>query len=84
LIHELQHATNAQLAKKTFDLGLWVVRFDGTTGIIKCLHKETEQVKQLLLSLSSIGGKHVMVTTLATSGTIHGLSKKKEQHMNRC
>ena len=83
LIHELQKAIYPQLSKRTIDVGLWVVRFDGTTGIIKSLHSETERVKQLLLSLNTIGGKHVMVTTLATSGTIRGLSKKKEQHMDR-
>ncbi|MBN1860770.1 MAG: hypothetical protein JW840_04830 [Candidatus Thermoplasmatota archaeon] len=84
LIYELQKATYARLSKRTIDLGLWVVQFDGTIGIIKSLHCETEHVKQLLLSLNNIGGRHVMITTLATSGTICGLSKKKEQHMGRC
>lgn len=77
LLNALRQSTFERFLKDTKELGLWIVRFDGTTGILKCHYRETENVKQLLQSMKSIGTKPVSITTHATSGTIHGLTDKK-------
>ncbi len=82
LLQALRQNTYERFLKNTKDLGLWIVRFDGTTGIIKCHYRETENVKQLLLAMKSIGTKPVSITTHATSGTIHGLTDKKPSTPN--
>jgi RNase P/RNase MRP subunit POP5 len=73
LIQALRQQINELLSKTAKELGLWVVKFNGTTGIIRCNHKEKDHMIQLLQSLKKIGLKSVTVTTYATSGTIHGL-----------
>jgi len=78
LIQELrQHATEL-FSKNVKDLRLWVVQFDGTSGILKCHYTEKEHVIQLLLSIKKIGTKPVTITTCSTSGTIRGLVHKKQ------
>ena len=79
LIQALRQQTYDLFSKTTKELGLWVVRFDGTTGIIKCNHKEKEHIIQLLHSLKKIGSKSVFFTTYATSGTIRGITNKKRK-----
>ena len=58
------------------ELGIRLIRFNGTAGIIKCNHVEKENAIKLLQSIKS---KKREVTTIATSGTIRSLMKK---HMN--
>lgn len=77
LLQALRQSTFELFLKNTKELGLWIVRFDGTTGILKCHYRETENVKQLLRSIKNIGTKPVIITTHATSGTIHGLTAKE-------
>lgn len=77
LLQALRQCAYEQFLKNIKELGLWIVRFDGTTGILKCQYQETENVKQLLKSLKNLGTKPVVVTTHATSGTIHGLTEEK-------
>jgi RNase P/RNase MRP subunit POP5 len=77
LIQALRQQTHDLFSKTTKELGLWVVQFDGTTGIIKCNQKEKEHTIQLLHSLKNIGSKSVSFTTYATSGTIRGIINKK-------
>jgi RNase P/RNase MRP subunit POP5 len=64
-------------SKDAKELGLWVVRFDGTTGIVKCRYREKDRTIQLLQTLKKIGSKSVTFTTYATSGTIRGINDKK-------
>jgi len=77
LIQTIQKQTYKLYSKSTKELGLWVIYFDGTIGILKCYHKEKENVIKLLQSLTKIGIKTVIITTYKTSGTIQGISKKK-------
>jgi RNase P/RNase MRP subunit POP5 len=63
-------------SKDAKELGLWVVRFDGTTGIVKCRYREKDRTIQLLQTLKKIGSKSVTFTTYATSGTIRGIIDK--------
>ena len=77
LIQAFRQQTSDLFSKETKELGLWVVQFDGTVGIIKCNQKEKEHTIQLLYSLKKIGSKSVSFTTYATSGTIRGITDKK-------
>jgi RNase P/RNase MRP subunit POP5 len=77
LIRALRQQTHDLFTKEAKELGLWVVQFDGTTGIVKCNYQEKEHTIQLLQTLKKIGSKTVTFTTYATSGTIRGITDKK-------
>jgi len=77
LIHALRQQAAELFSKTLKDLGLWVIQFNGTDGIVKCHYIEKDHVIQLLLSIKKIGDVSVNVTTEMTSGTIQGLSKEK-------
>jgi len=77
LIQILRERCYVVCSKNTRELGLWVVSFDGTTGILKCYHQEKDNVTKLLQSLDKIEKKPMTITTLRTSGTIQGLAQKK-------
>jgi RNase P/RNase MRP subunit POP5 len=79
LIQALRKHTSIIFSKNTKELGFWIVRFDGTNGILKCNYQEKEHGTQLLQSLKTIGAKSVTITTLVTSGTIHGLTNNKNK-----
>jgi RNase P/RNase MRP subunit POP5 len=51
--------------------------YDGTTGIARCAHTELGGLVRALLSITTAGGAHVEVSTVATSGTI----KKAKDHL---
>lgn len=77
LIQVLRDRCYVVCSKNTKELGLWVVSFDGKTGILKCHYREKDNVTKLLRSLDNIGTKPVKITTSRTSGTIQGLIQKK-------
>ena len=79
LIQAIRQQTHDLFSKMSKELGLWIVQFDGNTGIIKCNYTEKEHTIQLLQSLKTIGSKSVTCTTSATSGTIHGITHKKRK-----
>jgi RNase P/RNase MRP subunit POP5 len=85
-IHSLTNSNLLQSIRKDIrdlffnnakDLRLWLIQFDGTSGVIKCRSQEKEHVIHLLQSLKKIGGTPVRITTILTSGTMRGLTKKK-------
>ena len=80
-IQALRRLTVELFSKDFKELGLWVVQFDGTQGILKCRYTEKERAIHLLCSLKRIGMKPVTVTTLSTSGTISGLKDKKQNKL---
>lgn len=57
-------------------MGIRLIRFDGSTGIIKCNHTEKENTIKLLRSIKKIISKDVSIETLGTSGTIKALIRK--------
>ncbi len=59
------------------DLGVRLVRLNGNFGIIKCSCQHKAQMIQLLKSLKMIRGIPVVITTSSTSGTLHGVYKRK-------
>lgn len=57
-------------------MGLYVLRFDGSNGILKCNHKEKENAIKLLKSIKKISSNEVYIETTTSSGTIKSLIKK--------
>lgn len=57
-------------------MGIYVVRFDGKKGIVKCNHIEKDNTINLLKSIDKISSYKVNVETLGTSGTIKSLMRK--------
>lgn len=76
LIQALRQQTQDLFSKTAKDLGLWIIQFDGTAGIVQCNYKEKEHTIQLLNSMKKIGSRSVSFTTVLTSGTIRGLTNK--------
>ena len=52
------------------EMGLFIVRFNGIKGIIRCRHTEKENTIKLMKSIEIIGTRKVKIDTIATSGTI--------------
>jgi RNase P/RNase MRP subunit POP5 len=57
-------------------MGLYVVRFNGEKGIVKCNHIEKENTIKLLNSIEKISSYKVSIQTVGTSGTIKSLLRK--------
>jgi len=76
MIKELRRQCSYLFNKDCDEMGIRLIRFDGTAGIIKCNHVEKENTIKLLRSIKKITTKEIEVTTLATSGTIRSLMKK--------
>lgn len=62
------------------EMGIFLVRFDGTTGIIKCNHIEKDNTINLLKKIRTIGLNNIEIETLGTSGSIKSLIRK---HLSR-
>lgn len=78
-IQALRSRTIELFSKDYKELGMWVVQFDGTQGILKCRYTEKERMIRLLCSLKRIDMKPVTITTLSVSGTIHALKRKMQK-----
>jgi len=83
-VQALRHLSFVLYSTDIKDLRVWVVYFDGTRGILKCRHTEKERVINLLCSLKKIDMVPVTVTTISTSGTIHGLKQKHQEKAPLC
>jgi RNase P/RNase MRP subunit POP5 len=57
-------------------MGIYLVRFDGHRGVVKCNHIEKENTIKLLKSIKKISSYSVSIETLGTSGTIKALIRK--------
>jgi RNase P/RNase MRP subunit POP5 len=57
-------------------MGIYLVRFDGHRGVVKCNHIEKENTIKLLKSIKKISSYNVSIETLGTSGTIKALIRK--------
>lgn len=57
-------------------MGIYLVRFDGHRGIVKCNHIEKENTIKLLKSIKKISSSNVSIETLGTSGTIKALIRR--------
>ncbi len=57
-------------------LGIYLTKFNGTQGIVRCSHREKDRTIQVLTAISEIASHKVTIETLGTSGTIKSLMKK--------
>lgn len=58
------------------EMGIYLTRFDGTKGIVRCNHVEKDNVINLLKSIKNLSNENVVIDTLGTSGTIKALVRK--------
>ena len=58
------------------EMGLFIIRFDGKQGIIRCKHTSKDDTITLLKSITEINNHKVKIDTVGTSGTIKSLVKK--------
>ena len=76
MLREIQRQCKDIFYKDCEKMGIKLIRFDGTKGIIKCNHLEKENAIMLLQSIKKMQSKKVEIVTIATSGTIRSLVKK--------
>ena len=76
MIREIREKSKIIFNKDYKELGFYLVRFNGTQGILKCNHVEKDNAIHLLRSIKQITSKDVEINTLGTSGTIKSLIKK--------
>jgi len=79
MINALKQQCRKKLKKELKDLGIFLIRFDGHLGIVRCNHIEKDNTIDLLNSLNYVSSQKVKIETIGTSGTIKSLIKK---HMN--
>src|SRR5205823_772501 len=53
-----------------------LTRFDGTFGIVRTTHRAVDALLVHLRGVTSAGGKPVLITTLATSGTLRAAARR--------
>ena len=58
---------------------IYLTRFNGEKGIVRCKHTEKQNTINLLQSITQINGKSVVIQTIATSGTIKSLVQKHDK-----
>jgi len=80
VISALRSQCKARFDTDCKELGIYLTRFDGEQGIVRCKHTEKDRAIQLLTSINIIASQKVEIETLGTSGTIKSLVKK---HMNK-
>ena len=76
IINGVRTQCNHLFNKGFSDMGLYVVRFNGEKGIVKCNHVEKENTIKLLNSIEKISSYKVNIQTVGTSGTIKSLLRK--------
>ena len=57
-------------------MGIYLIRFDGNMGIIKCNNMNKDETIKILKSIKKISSNNMELKTLGTSGTIKGLVGK--------
>ena len=62
------------------EMGIYLIRFDGRKGIVKCNHIDKDNTINLLTSIDNINSHKIKIKTLGTSGTIKSLIRK---HMDK-
>ena len=80
IISEIRKQCRHLFSKDCKEMGIYLTRFDGEKGIVKCNHIEKENTINLLKSINNISSHKIEIETLGTSGTIKALVKK---HMNK-
>ena len=61
------------------DAGLWLIDFDGKTGILRCTGDKVNDARAVLATINSVSGEPAGIRVLRTSGTISGTRHKKKK-----
>jgi len=55
---------------------LWLVSFDGTSGLVRTTNLEKDAAIRALNGVEAIAGERVRIRTIGTSGTIRAATEK--------
>jgi len=77
VIAALRSKCKARFNKDCKEMGFYLVKFNGKTGILRCKHVEKDDAIKLLRSLKQISSQNIQIETIGTSGTIKALEKKQ-------
>jgi RNase P/RNase MRP subunit POP5 len=80
LINEIKNKSFDLFKQNLNDSGIYIIKFDGNIGIIRCNQMNKDKTIQILKSITKISSNDIEIDTIGTSGTIKGLIKK---HMNK-
>ncbi|MEF8848608.1 MAG: Rpp14/Pop5 family protein [Candidatus Thermoplasmatota archaeon] len=80
MIRKLQKKSRELFGKDWKKTGIYLTRFNGEKGIVRCSHLYKNETINILKSIKKIGLRKVSIETVGTSGTIKSLIKK---HMNK-
>jgi RNase P/RNase MRP subunit POP5 len=61
-------------------MGIYLIKFDGYQGILKCNHNYKQETIEILKSINEFSTNNIKIITIGTSGTIKKLINK---HMNK-
>ena len=76
LIQEIRKQCKDLFKNDCKSMGIYLIRFNGEQGIVKCNHVEKENMIKLLKSIRQVSSVKLEIETLGTSGTIKTLIKK--------
>lgn len=76
IIENIRKKSERIYNKNFKEMGLFLVRFNGMQGIVRCKHTEKENTIALLKKMDKINDEKITINTIATSGTIKALIKK--------
>ena len=79
MIDEIKKHCRKNFDRDCKELGIYLIRFNGEKGIVRCRHTEKENTIKLLSNIDKVVGEQIKIETVGTSGTIKSLVKK---HMN--
>jgi len=80
MFNEIRRKCKQMFNKDTKEMGIKIIRFNQSTGIVKCNRNEKENLILLLKSIKKLDQKSVDILPVATSGTIRSLINK---HMSK-
>ena len=79
LINVLRSSTYDLFECSLKEKKIFLTRFNGRKGIVRCKHTEKQNTIKILQSITEINGTSVVVKTIATSGTIKSLVQKHDK-----
>jgi RNase P/RNase MRP subunit POP5 len=76
LIKEIKKNCYSIFNKNFNEIGIYLIKFNGDKGIIKCNNMNKDTTIKLLKSIEKISKTKIKIITIGTSGTIKSLIKK--------
>ena len=76
MINEIRKKCSESFGDDCKKKGFYLVRFNGSKGILRCKNTEKENAIILLKSITEVKSNKIDIDTVGTSGTIKSLIKK--------